>query len=311
MISIIIPTYNRRKELACCLDSILEQAYDDLEIIVVDDCSSDNTISLKENYSKWPQLVWIRNEINKGVNFSRNRAIEAASKEYILFIDSDDLLAENSLQKVVETIEANKQIKHFLFLVSDRATEFESLHQPKQVDYSHWLSGSVNGDFTHVIRTSLMKQFPFFEQFRMYEHLNWLRVKKTSGPQLMVPIIVANRERDRADSLTNSMKLQDLSVIQSKFESESLYYSMYYSDLKQYNPNSLGSQLVQAVALATACNQKQKGKSLLQYAGNWYVKMLSGLILYFPSSLVKYGIIKYSVHKSKKLATRALVNVGV
>lgn len=311
MISIIIPTYNRRKELSSCLDSILEQSYEDLEVIVVDDCSTDNTSALKDQYSKWTQLVWIRNEVNMGVNYSRNRAIEAASKEFILFIDSDDLLAKDSLQQVVKTIRENHQIKHFLFLVSDRASEFQSLHQARQVGYSHWLSGSVSGDFTHVIRTSLMKQFPFFEQFRMYEHLNWLRVKKSSGPQLMVPIIVANRERDRADSLTNSMKLQDVSVIQSKFESERLFYSMYYSDLRQYNPNSLGSQLVQAVALATACNQKQKGKSLLQYAGNWYVRMLSGLILYFPSSLVKYGIIKYSLHKSKKLATRALVNAGV
>ena len=300
MISIIIPSFNRRTELAACLDSIIEQRFDGLEVIVVDDCSTDGTDQLQTDYAQWGFIRWSINAVNKGVNYSRNRAIEMAERPYILFLDSDDELAPGSLQKVVDTILNNSSTQHFLFTVSDRAAEFESVQQNKEVTYGDWITGRITGDFTHVIKSDMMKRFPFFEQFRMYEHLNWLRVKKLTSPQLLVPVIVANRERNRPDSLTNSMKLQSLSVIQSKFESEHLFYSMYYPDLKEYNPSSLGSQLVQAVALAAACNQKKKGKTLLQFAKNGFIRTCSALILLFPYYLVKYGIIRYSLYKSKR-----------
>ncbi len=301
MISIIIPTYNRIASLMQCIDSIVSQYYEGLEIIIIDDCSSDGTGTwLKEQYATHSFIRIILNAKNKGVNYSRNRGIELASKSFILFIDSDDTLVAGSLRNVKKAIEEYPTTTHFLFLVSDRISEFNTITKPGKVWYSDWVSGQVNGDFTHVIRSGIMKQYLFFEQFRMYEHLNWLRVKKTTSPQQMVPIVVADRERNRADCLTNAMKLRDVSVIKSKFEAEKIYYSMYYADLREHNPRSLSSQLLEAIALGTACNQRAESRLLIQYAHKFHVRFLSGIILQLPSSFIKYGIIKYSAYKAKK-----------
>ena len=301
MISIIIPAYNRIASLKQCIDSIVSQYYEGLEIIIIDDCSSDGTGAwLKEQFSTHPFIRIILNAKNKGVNYSRNRGIELASKPYILFIDSDDSMVAGSLQYVTREIEKNPTTTHFLFLVSDRITEFNTMTKSRRVWYSDWVSGRVNGDFTHVISSKIMKQYLFFEQFRMYEHLNWLRVKKTTSPQQMIPIVVADRERNRADCLTNAMKLRDVNVIKSKFEAEKIYYSMYYADLREHNPRSLSNQLLEAIALGTACNQKEESRLLVQYASKFHVRFLSGIILQLPSSFIKYGIIKYSAYKSRK-----------
>ncbi len=306
MISIIIPTHNRIVSLKQCIDSIVSQYYEGLEIIIIDDCSSDGTGAwLKEQFTSHPFVQIILNAKNEGVNYSRNRGIELASKPYILFIDSDDSMVTGSLQFVKKTIEDNSTTTHFLFLVSDRITEFNTMTKSRKVGYADWVSGRVSGDFTHVISSKIMKQYLFFEQFRMYEHLNWLRLKKTTSPQQMIPFVVADRERNRADCLTNAMKLRDVSVIKSKFESERIFYSMYYADLREHNPRSLSNQLLEAIALGTACNQKKESRSLVQYAHKFHVRLLSGIILQLPSSFIKYGIIRYSAYKAKKADLRA------
>lgn len=301
MISVVVPTFNRLDSLKICIDSIIDQYYDGLELIVIDDCSSDGTTEyLRENFSSHSFVRIIINEKNRGVNYSRNRGIDLATQPFILFIDSDDFMAVGSLMYVKSTIEKNPATSHFLFLVSDRKQEFESISANKYINYGDWLSGRTSGDFTHVIKSSVIKEHLFFEQFRMYEHLNWLRVKKLTSPQLLVPFVVADRDRDREDCLTNTMKLRDINVIRSKFESEKIYYSMYHDDLRQHNPSSLNGQLIQAIALGTACNQKRESRALLKYAQKFRVRFLSGIILSMPSSFLQFGIIRYSAYKAKK-----------
>lgn len=92
-LSIIIPAYNAEAYLQRCLDSIFSQEYRDFEVIVIDDGSTDGTPTLLERY---PLVKIIRQE-NQGMSTARNRGIDEAKGEYILFVDSDDLLTENAL----------------------------------------------------------------------------------------------------------------------------------------------------------------------------------------------------------------------
>lgn len=92
-LSIIIPAYNAAAYLQPCLDSIFSQEYADFEVIVVDDGSTDGTAALLERY---PKVKVIRQK-NQGMSTARNRGIEEARGEYILFVDSDDLLTEGAL----------------------------------------------------------------------------------------------------------------------------------------------------------------------------------------------------------------------
>ena len=95
--SIIIPAYNAANYLPQCLDSIQAQAYSDYEVIVVDDGSTDGTAALLE---RRPEVKTVRQE-NSGMATARNRGLDVAEGEYILFVDSDDLLCDGALQALV------------------------------------------------------------------------------------------------------------------------------------------------------------------------------------------------------------------
>ena len=106
-ISIIIPTYNREKLICNSIKSVLNQTYNNIEIIVIDDCSLDNTNNeiskIKDN-----RLRYIRLKKNKGANFCRNLGIKKANGEYISFLDSDDKFYYNKLEKQIKNIKINK-----------------------------------------------------------------------------------------------------------------------------------------------------------------------------------------------------------
>lgn len=105
MISIIIPIYNVEQYIQRCLDSILKQTYQDFEIICVNDCSTDNSLDVITEYSnKFDKIKVYTNESNSGSGHCRNRGIQLSTGEYILFIDSDDYVEPDYLEKYLETI---------------------------------------------------------------------------------------------------------------------------------------------------------------------------------------------------------------
>ncbi len=121
MISIVIPTFNRIAALKRCLESIFAQVYDGLEVIVIDDFSADATGEyLVDLAGRYPFIKALFNSENKGVNYTRNRGIEIATKKFILFLDSDDELTEGSLAVILNALHKNAATKHLLFVVSDR-----------------------------------------------------------------------------------------------------------------------------------------------------------------------------------------------
>lgn len=99
-ISVIIPVYNDEKYLAQCLDSVLRQTYSNLEIILVDDGSTDSTPELCEKYREKYDNIRILHKKNGGVGSSRNAGLEMATGEYILFVDHDDLLSETHVEEL-------------------------------------------------------------------------------------------------------------------------------------------------------------------------------------------------------------------
>lgn len=105
MISVIIPSYNRQNTIVEAINSVLNQTYQEVEVIVVDDGSTDDTIQLLNNISD-PRIV-IVHQNHKGACAARNRGIEVARGKYIAFHDSDDLCKQNRLEIQKECLERN------------------------------------------------------------------------------------------------------------------------------------------------------------------------------------------------------------
>lgn len=103
LVSIIVPSYNRAHVLMGALQSVLRQPYDNMEVVVVDDASSDETQKIVQEMND-KRIHYVRHEHNKGAAESRNTGIRAARGEYIAFQDSDDAWANNRLARQVEMI---------------------------------------------------------------------------------------------------------------------------------------------------------------------------------------------------------------
>ena len=104
-VSVLVPVYNVEQYLAECLDSILEQPGVDLEVVCIDDCGTDNSIEiLKEYQARDSRIRLVSHTENRGLSAARNTGIENAKGEYILLLDSDDLLKPDCLALQVAAI---------------------------------------------------------------------------------------------------------------------------------------------------------------------------------------------------------------
>ena len=104
-ISVIVPIYNVEKYLNQCIDSIINQTYKNIEIILVDDCSKDNSGKIADEYAKKDTRIKVLHKENGGLSSARNAGMNIATGEYLMFVDSDDYLFENSCQVLFEKIE--------------------------------------------------------------------------------------------------------------------------------------------------------------------------------------------------------------
>lgn len=105
LISIIIPVYNSEKYLPECLQSVIEQTYTNLEIIVINDGSTDNSLKIIEKYREMDNRVICISQGNQGVSAARNNGLLHKTGEYVMFLDSDDWLERTTCEKALDVLE--------------------------------------------------------------------------------------------------------------------------------------------------------------------------------------------------------------
>lgn len=183
LISVIIPVYNAEKYLNRCVDSILNQSYENLEIILVNDGSTDLSFSICNDYLKVDKRIKLINKINQGAAQARNTGLDFAKGEYITFVDSDDLISREAIEKLyigatenncdiavcgfctcyenqkIDFSEKNKNIKHDVFYGNDTLNLFGWANQV-----------SANSIWAKLYKAELFEEIRFPE-FRTAEDL--------------------------------------------------------------------------------------------------------------------------------------------
>lgn len=153
MISIIVPVFNSRRTLQACIDSILRQTYKDLEVILVNDGSKDDSLSICELNQRLDKRVKIIDKPNEGPGKARNDGLKLATGDYIGFVDSDDIIDENMYmsminlaeehnadivqcghEKVAESGEILFTSRYNNFIVKDKQKCFEEYCKQKNID---------------------------------------------------------------------------------------------------------------------------------------------------------------------------------
>lgn len=107
LVSIIMPSWNTGKFIAKSIDSIINQTYENWELLIVDDCSTDNTEEVVKPFLKDSRIKYMRNDENSGAALTRNKALRIAEGEWVAFLDSDDLWTLNKLEKQVKFMKDN------------------------------------------------------------------------------------------------------------------------------------------------------------------------------------------------------------
>jgi len=107
-VSVIVPVYNGERYLSACIDSILSQTFTDMEILFVNDGSSDRSAEILAEYAARDARIRVITQKNSGVGAARNAALDACTGEYIRFIDCDDTLPPESMQVLVDKARANE-----------------------------------------------------------------------------------------------------------------------------------------------------------------------------------------------------------
>lgn len=109
-VTMIIPAYNAEKTIEKCLDSVLNQTYSNLEILIIDDGSSDRTAEIVNKYSKQDSRINLYQQQNAGVSSARNQGLNLCTGKYIQFIDADDYLEKDMTEKLVGVFEKDNEV---------------------------------------------------------------------------------------------------------------------------------------------------------------------------------------------------------
>jgi glycosyltransferase involved in cell wall biosynthesis len=129
IVSVIVPVYNVQSFLNKCLDSIVNQTYEHLEILLIDDGSTDSSGIICEDYREKDRRVKVIHKENGGLSSARNAGLDLANGDYVLFIDSDDWISHNYIQSLIDCVKTNKDIS----IVCSKIRKFRSNSMDEEI----------------------------------------------------------------------------------------------------------------------------------------------------------------------------------
>lgn len=174
LLSIITPVYQVEQYLPQCLDSILAQTYPHWELILVDDGSKDQSGEICDEYAKKDGRIRVIHTENRGAGAARNTGFAHATGEYVVFVDSDDYISENMIERLYMTIHKSKYdlvVCNFLRTYPDGKNDFTTQFPDMEISgrevLAHWKTQKNYGLWTvpwsKIIRKSILDQVKFPE----------------------------------------------------------------------------------------------------------------------------------------------------
>ncbi|WP_051523182.1 glycosyltransferase family 2 protein [Prevotella sp. P6B4] len=170
--SIVIPVYNAEKYLGECIDSVLSQSFRDFELILVNDGSKDSSGEICDEYAKKDERIRVIHQLNGGVTSARKAGVEASSAEWIMFVDADDKVTTDGLQRLVEEQQKDPELDiiegSYQWFYPDGTTKLcKNIAQEKGATYFdpqtfsfslYTYYGPARGPWAKIIRRSILLQ---------------------------------------------------------------------------------------------------------------------------------------------------------
>ena len=231
LVSIITPCYNSEKFLDECISSVLNQTYQNWEMLIVDDNSSDNSSILINSYSKKDERIkphYLNDNI--GAAMARNKAISKAKGKYLAFLDSDDVWLPKKLE--VQTNFMKKNNCSFVFssysVISDDEKSKYTISVPEKITYKRYLKNTIIGCLTVVIDMTKFKKIEMPNLRSSHDMVLWLNLLKECEYAYGIQQKLAIYRDHKSSNTSNKFKAAyDVWHVYREHEKLNLFFSVY------------------------------------------------------------------------------------
>lgn len=224
-VSVIMPAYNAEKTISASINSILSQTHYNIELIIIDDFSTDSTESEIKKYLD-PRIVYIKNEENIGVGFTRNKGIEIAAGKCIAFLDSDDLWEKNKIEKQLLYIECGYDIVCSNYLSVSNGEILHYRKSPEIITYNSMLKSNFIGNLTGIYNSDSLGKI-YQKNIGHEDYVMWLALIGKSKKAYCIQEPLAR------------YRLHNTSLSSNKFQAMKWQWSIYRNELKLSLPKSI------------------------------------------------------------------------
>lgn len=244
-VSIIMAAFNAEKTIDFAIESVLSQTYDQFELIVINDCSQDNTLKIIESYSEKDKRIKIINNVqNCGVSISRLNGLKAAKGEWIAILDSDDAWMPEKLEKqIMYQKQTNADIIYsgLSFMNSDGEKYLWVEQIPQEVGYRKLLKKNVISNCAALVRKNLFEKY-FAIGDEMHEDFAvWLKILKAGYKAAGIdePLVIIRISRNSKSG--NKFKSAIMNWKTYRYVNLDVFSSAYYmiwytiNGIKKYN----------------------------------------------------------------------------
>lgn len=245
LISVLLTTYNRCNLLGRAVDSVLNGTYENFELIILDDASTDRTQEYAQQL-KDPRIQYVRMAQNGGVLRARNRGFDMARGEIVTILDDDDELEADALETIVREFQQSdrKDVDILWFNCVDVESRQVSGSMPQSdgvLPFETYLGGRISGDFWMAFRAATIAKYRFDERLKAHESLLWLRMHRDHKAWYSSKV-VCRKYREHGGP-----RLCDVDVRMEQLEHTTLAMAQYVKEfgveLARVSPMLLGSKL--------------------------------------------------------------------
>ena len=165
-VDIILPNYNREMYLEETINSVIKQTYNEWNLFIIDDCSTDSSRKIIEKYSSYEKINSIFLKKNMGVAFCRNLGIRTSKSRYVSFIDSDDLWTKNKLKDQINFMEKNNHVFTYTdytpFLYRNNKMIYKkNINPPESFNYEKFINNSSIGTSSMILSREIIGVIKF------------------------------------------------------------------------------------------------------------------------------------------------------
>ncbi len=210
LVSIIMPSYNTGKFIKESIESVLAQSYQNWELIIVDDCSTDNTDEVVSFFADEPRIRYLKNETNSGAAVSRNRALREARGRWIAFLDSDDIWYPEKLEKQIEFMKENNysfSYTNYIEIDENSYPNGNFVTGPAKITKNGMYSYCWVGCLTVMYDAGFIGRVQIEDIRKNNDYAMWLKVCKKADCYLLDETLAKYRKRSGSISNHKYIKL--------------------------------------------------------------------------------------------------------